>query len=87
MTLIKNMRSNFFELTLYMYKTCPYCQKVVQFLEEIDLFIECKDIQRDSIALDELIQLTGASQVPCLVINGDPLLESDDIVKWLIKNF
>jgi glutathione S-transferase len=37
-------------------------------------------------AEDRLDDLTGRSQVPCLVIDGEPMLESGDIVQWLQTN-
>jgi glutathione S-transferase len=37
-------------------------------------------------AEDRLNALTGRSQVPCLVIDGEPMLESGDIVQWLQSN-
>ncbi len=33
--------------------------------------------------IDDLVSLTGKTQVPCLVINGEPMLESDDIIAYL----
>ena len=36
---------------------------------------------------NDLIRIGGKKQVPCLVINGKPLYESDDIVAYLRENF
>ena len=35
----------------------------------------------------ELIKIGGNPQVPCLIIDGKALYESDDIIEWLDKNF
>ncbi len=33
--------------------------------------------------LNTLIDLAGKKQVPCLVIDGKPMHESDDIIVWI----
>ena len=42
-------------------------------------------IQKDSFK-DELIKIVGKNQVPCLIVDGYPMLESDDIIKYLDTN-
>ncbi len=49
---------------LYYKKTCPYCQKVLRFM-------------------NDLVRVGGKKQVPCLVVGGKPLYESDDIIAYL----
>ena len=68
--------------TLYYRKTCPYCQKVLRFMDEnaISLDKRSTDLERNE---QDLIRIGGKKQVPCLVINGKPLYESDDIVAYL----
>ena len=34
----------------------------------------------------QLINDTGRSTVPCLYINGEPMFESQDIIRWLKDN-
>jgi len=46
-----------------------------------------KDIIENRIYMDELIKIGGKSQVPCLVINGRALYESQDIIKWFDENY
>ena len=36
--------------------------------------------------LNRLVKDGGKEQIPCLFIDGQPLYESQDIVKWLRKN-
>ncbi|MCB1107549.1 MAG: glutaredoxin [Chlamydiia bacterium] len=66
--------------------SCPYCQKVTNFLSSQKKSIPTKDIGTDKNALNELIQKGGKRQVPCLMINGKPLYESNDIINWLKKH-
>lgn len=75
------------ELTLYLTNWCPYCVKVKNYLNSRNIEIEEKDTSADPGAREELVKLTGRGQVPCLVIDGKPLLESNDIIQWFEDNY
>ena len=68
--------------------TCPYSARVRDFIEEHGLKdrIAFMEINEADGAKDRLSQLTGKTQVPCLVIEGQPILESRDIIQWLDQN-
>lgn len=70
-------------LTLYYFESCPYCQKVLHFLKNYSFETELKDIRKDPSARDELVKIGGKQQVPCLVVDGKALYESDAIIQWL----
>jgi glutathione S-transferase len=74
------------ELTLYHFPACPYCRVVQDCLNRLDLEITMRDIRLEPGARDELLEIGGKTQVPCLVIDGKPLYESADIVRWLQAN-
>ena len=74
------------ELTLYLTPWCPFCVKVKNYLKGRGIEVAEKDTSSDRQAKDELISLTGRTQVPCLVIDGKPLLESNDIIQWFEDN-
>jgi glutaredoxin len=67
---------------------CPYSARVRDFIDEHGLKdrIQYSEIHEAEGAQDKLMQLTGKTQVPCLVIDGKPMLESGDIVQWLQHN-
>ncbi len=71
------------ELTLYHFPSCPYCRLVVDCLVRLDFEVPMRDIQSEPGAREELLEIGGKGQVPCLVIDGKPLYESGDIVRWL----
>ncbi|MBF0278134.1 MAG: glutathione S-transferase N-terminal domain-containing protein [SAR324 cluster bacterium] len=76
-------------LELYYYNACPFCRMV---LHTIDLLgiqdkIVMKDIMSHRAYSAELRELNGHTQVPCLVIDGKPMLESSDINDFLNDNF
>ena len=75
------------QYTLYQFPECPFCQLVLRELDKLDVEIPIKNTRTDSEARKELIDLTGRTQVPCLVINGEPLLESADIVNYLRQEY
>lgn len=74
------------ELELYMKPTCPYCIKVINFMEDNGVAIPLRDIETDEEAAKTLVAVGGKRQVPCLFIDGQPLYESDDIIAWLRAN-
>lgn len=70
-------------LVLYKFDACPYCQRVMNFLRKHPIPMTYKDIRKESASYQELMELGGKTQVPCLVIDGKPLYESSDIVSYL----
>ncbi len=74
-------------LKLYMFETCPFCQKVIREIESSGRTdIELHNIRQFEEDRLELIKVGGKQQVPCLFIDGVPMYESDDIVAWLKEN-
>ena len=75
------------KLDLYMFETCPFCQKVIWEIESSGRTdIEFHNIRQSEEDRLELIKVGGKQQVPCLFIDGAPMYESDDIVVWLKNN-
>lgn len=75
------------DLVLYMFDTCPYCQRVIDEIKsQKRTDIDFKNIQQNEENRNRLIEIGGKSQVPCLVIEGKPLYESADIIEWLRSN-
>ncbi len=67
---------------LYYKPTCPFCQKVIAYMEEHEIDLEKRDV-RDTAVKQELVSIGGKGQVPCLVEDGKALYESDDIIAYL----
>ncbi len=74
-------------LKLYYKPSCPYCQKVLTFMEHSGIAIPLKNNDQSPAVREELIKIGGKPQVPCLVIDGKAMYESDDIIKWLRDNY
>lgn len=79
-------KQQFPKLALYYSKNCPYCLRVMEYLERINKTIEVIDITESFEAKDELLSIGGKSQVPCLTIDGKALYESLDIIRWISEN-
>lgn len=75
-------QTNESELILYKADWCPYCAKVMRFLDDAGISLPMRDIDGLGVA-EELISIGGKRQVPCLVIDGRALYESDAIIEYL----
>ncbi len=71
-------------LDLYILETCPYCKKVLAFLEEHEIKFNPINI-KDKAYEETLIKLGGKRQVPFLVDNDRniQMYESNDIIEYL----
>ncbi len=75
------------KLELYKRNFCPYCAKVMAYLEQSGRTdVEIFDVTKDEEARKRLEEVGGKSQVPCLFIDGKPLYESYEIIQWLRAN-
>lgn len=61
--------------------------KVRRYLEQNNIKITMKNTMTDANAREELLRIGGKTQVPCLLIDGQPLYESDDIIRWFQENY
>ena len=71
-------------LDLFILETCPYCRKVMDFLEKNKIEYNKINIA-DKSAEESLTKLGGKRQVPFLVDNSRnlQLYESSDIIEYL----
>jgi glutaredoxin 3 len=74
------------QLTLYHSPSCPFCQRVFNYIQGAGIELEMKDVRSNPANRQELVSIGGKGQVPCLVIDGQALYESMDIIDWLRQN-
>ena len=69
---------------LYVIQGCPYCQKVIDFMNENNIIFNLIDISSEENVF-RLLSLGGREQVPFLndTQNDVSLYESDDIIEYL----
>ena len=70
------------DLTLYYTPPCPYCVTVLTYLKQEGLSVPMKNVFSSAQERQELIDIGGKSQVPCLLIDGKAMYESKDIIAW-----
>ncbi len=76
-------------LSLYIFRDCPFCIKVLRFLHQSNMTLDLRDAEFNELHKAELVSRGGHYQVPCLRItsaNGNKeqwLYESDDIIAYL----
>ncbi|MDD7369357.1 MAG: glutaredoxin [Berryella intestinalis] len=67
---------------LYWRPTCPFCVRVVAYMDEHGIECERRNVLEDLSAYDDLVAIGGKRQIPCLVIEGRALYESSDIIAY-----
>ncbi len=80
------------KMSLYHFKTCPFCIKVRHEMGRLSLPIELRDAQHEAEHREALLQGGGKVQTPCLRIIGDDgqvqwMYESGDIIRYLQQRF
>ncbi len=74
------------KLKLYFFYSCPFCQIVLETIDQLSISVELIDIMADEEERDFLRKKTGRYTVPCLFIDDHPMHESRDIIEWLNLN-
>jgi len=68
-------------LTLYEFRTCPFCIKVRRTIARHSLSIARRNAQHDPVSRQELLEGGGEIKVPCLRI-----VAPDGSVRWLYES-
>ena len=77
-------------LELYELEGCPYCAKVIETLDELDLEYESHMVPRSHSERTEVEAVSGQTGVPVLVDEEhgvEGMSESDDIVEYLEETY
>lgn len=79
------------QLTLYHFRSCPYCNRVRRAAHRLNIPMPLRDIHAEAAAYQTLVTEGGRQTVPCLYIgdrnNGKWLYESADIIDYLNQRF
>ncbi len=73
-------------LDFYYYDACPFCQMVIRVIKKHNILVNYLDIWENPVYGEKLIQDRGRRTVPVLYIDGVPMGESSDIMRWLEEN-
>ena len=76
-------------LTLYRLEGCPFCEYVVDALDELDLEYESVWVEGLHSKRNEVKRISGQRQVPVLVDDerGLTMAESERIIEYLEKTY
>ena len=74
------------KLELYFFASCPFCVYVINTIQKYKIRVDYKDILSEKENRQQLLRDTGRQTVPCLYIDGNPMHESSDIIRWLETN-
>ena len=72
---------------LFVKSNCGFSRKAMLARENLHLQNELplKNVTEDPKAREDLVRLSGKDQAPCLMIEGNPIQESDEIVRYLVN--
>lgn len=75
-------------INLYYLSTCPYCKKVIDFLDSNNIEYKLLDINEHE-NFNKLIKIGKKRQVPFIVDTntGNVMYESADIIEYLTKEY
>lgn len=78
------------DFELYFKPDCPYCLKVLNFFSENKIIkfpsYNTEDQTCGAENRRKLEEIGGKVQVPCMVIDGKAMYESDDIIEYAKAN-
>ena len=77
-------------ITLYELPGCPYCAKVIDKLDELDVEYDSIEVPRNHDERTEVEAVSGQTGVPVIVDEEhgvDGMNESDDIVEYLEETY
>lgn len=78
------------DFELYFKPDCPYCLKVLNFFSENKIIkfpsYNTEDKTCGAKNRRKLEEIGGKVQVPCMVIDGKAMYESDDIIEYAKAN-
>lgn len=79
------------DFELYFKPDCPYSLKVLNFFRDNDIIkYPSYNIEDETAGYEnqeKLEKVGGKIQVPCLVIDGKAMYESDDIIEYAKEHF
>lgn len=79
------------KLTLYQFRTCPFCVKVRNEIYRLNIKVKLCDAKNDARCRSELLENTGKIKVPCLRIEENGAVrwmpESNNIKEYLNQRF
>ena len=72
---------------LYVKSACGFSLKTLWAVDNLHLKgkFPVKNVTEDAAAMAEMQKLSNQDKAPCLIVDGKPVLEADEIVKYLVS--
>ena len=73
--------------TLYVKTGCPWCEEVLDYLDDKEIEYDKVIVSGDREAMDEMVEVSGQSKAPTMDWDGDVLADFgvDELVPFLRK--
>jgi glutaredoxin 3 len=73
--------------TLYVKTGCPWCEEVLDYLDDKEIEYDKVVVSGDRDAMDEMVEVSGQSKAPTMDWDGDVLADFgvDELVPFLRK--
>jgi hypothetical protein len=73
---------------LFVKSDCGFSRKVMLARENLHLQdqLPLRNVSEDPQARQDLVRLAGKDQAPCLILEGKPIQDSDEIVGYLVRS-
>jgi len=77
------------QITLYRLQACPFCERVVRVLDDLDLSYQSRFVEPMHADRDVVKRVSGKRSVPAIVDEntGVKMSESANIVEYLTKTY
>jgi glutaredoxin 3 len=72
-------------IKLYTGSYCPYCRRVKQELDRLD--VDYEPVNADEDGRQEVIRLSGQRAIPILTIGDEVLVDSSNIIRELRRRY
>lgn len=74
------------EVFLYYKDGCSHCHQVIDHLNREGIEIPVMELSEDPAYREHIRQMIGKVRVPCLVVDGKPIIGARNIKRWLEHN-
>jgi glutaredoxin-like YruB-family protein len=64
-------------VVIYSTPTCPWCQRVKQFMQEHNIFFQDFDVSQNQEKAEEMVQKSGQMGVPVVDVGGEIIVGFD----------
>lgn len=66
------------QVKIYTTPTCVYCKKTKAFFQEHNVTYEEKDVSKDSVSVEEMVQKSGQMGVPVIEVDSTIIVGFDE---------